>query len=99
MSVGRVRITPDRGGIRAMMTTGQGRQFVYRIGNRVLNNARARVNVDTGYLRSTGAVEQSDDVTVVVFRARYAAAVHNGHHSYPGNPYLADALIEEMSRL
>ncbi len=94
-----VRLTVDRGAVGRFLSAGEGKQFMFRLGNRVLNNARARVNVDTGYLRSTGVVEQSGETTSVAFRARYAAAVHNGHHSYPGNPYLADALIEEMSRL
>ncbi len=96
---GGVRVVVHRAVVDRYMTQGQGRAFMLRLGNRVLNGGRARANVDTGYLRSTGVMEERGDVVVVAFRARYAAAVHNGHHSYPGNPYLADALIEEMKRL
>lgn len=98
-----VQIRVDRAGLARFATspTGPVMVFMTRLGNRVLNNARTRVNVDTGYLRSTGTMEvlPGDSAVRVAFRARYALAVHNGHHSYPGNPYLADALNEEVSRL
>lgn len=81
------------------------RRYMLRLGNRVLNNSRARVNVDTGYLRSTGGViSVGIDTVRVAFTARYARLVHDGWRhrtdsgSYRGNPYLTDAMKEEIRR-
>lgn len=124
-----VRVTVHDAQIRALnLPSGALGRFRLRVANRVLNNARTRVNVDTGNLRSTGVVEDRGTTVRVAFRAKYALAVHNGsrphvisarpggvlrfpvmggmafartvnHPGYRGNPYLTDALTEEMNRL
>lgn len=80
-----------------------GDRFLATLANRVLNNSRARVNVDTGYLRSTGAIEKvaGEPAYKVIYRAHYARWVHEPSMSrnWSGNPFLTDALREEMSRL
>lgn len=102
MATVRVRIV-ESGILR--LRQGPVRRYMLRLGNRVLNNARGRVNVDKGYLRSTGTViSTSFDTVRVAFTARYARFVHDGwrHHSdrgrYRGNPYLRDAMKEEIRR-
>lgn len=68
--------------------------YLGRIGQRVLNESQRRVNVDTGYLRSTGEViaRPADATVEVAYRASYARWVHDGTRHYAGNPYLRDAL-------
>lgn len=93
----------DQGGINRLTKTDGGplMQLLTQIGNRILNNSRGRVNVDTGYLRSTGTldVNAAESSVRVAYRARYAMWVHNGNGRYRGNPYLLDAFHEEASRL
>lgn len=74
--------------------------YLARLGQQVLNESQRRVNVDTGYLRSTGevVVRPADAEVEVVYRARYARYVHNGNGRYPGNPYLTDALAAVLGR-
>lgn len=97
-----VTITPNPSGLSALMTDSSGVVMVHLLGfgNRVLNNSRGRVNVDTGYLRSTGVIEErpAESLVRVAYRANYARWVHDGNGRYAGNPYLADALREEAAR-
>lgn len=102
MATVRVRIV-ESGILR--LRQGPVRRYMLRLGNRVLNNARGKVNVDTGYLRSSGeVVATAFDTVRVAFRARYARFVHDGwrHRTdsgrYRGNPYLRDAMKEEIRR-
>lgn len=96
-----VRVNPQ--GVHHLMHDpgGEAMTFLLRFGNAVLNNSRSRVNVDTGYLRSTGVVEERPEESMVrvAYRASYARWVHDGNGRYGGNPYLTDALRDEASRL
>jgi hypothetical protein len=76
-------------------------QKVVQLANRILNNARGRCPVDTGYLRSTGHMESnpSGPTAQVIFDAKYARYVHDGTRFMAGRPFLTDALTEEMTRL
>lgn len=96
---GKVTIRLNRAGIAAITHV-----RLLRVGNAVLNNSRRRVNVDTGELRSTGALEDHGSFLRVVYRARHAALVHDGWKnnktgaSYRGNPYLTGAVREVLRR-
>lgn len=69
--------------------------FLPRLGNRIVNAAKPRANVDTGLMRST--IEFRLDTSTrpptgeVVARTRYAKFVHDGTRFYVGNPFLTDA--------
>lgn len=97
-----VRINVDAGrlGRYAQAPDGPVMGYLVRIGNRVLTNAKRRVPVDTGYLRSTGTLTTDAARTTVrvAFRARYARFVHDGTRGRPGRPFLTDALREEVNR-
>ena len=97
-----VRVTMDQRALDRFSTNPGGPVMGYlvRLGQQVLNESQRRVNVDTGYLRSTGevVVRPTDGEVEVVYRARYAAYVHNGTSRYAGNPYLADALAAVLGR-
>lgn len=73
-----IKLYPDAWG---RVTTQAKLEAVTRLGNRVLNNSRQRVNVDTGNLRSSGRLHiegTADPVCVVGYYTRYALAVHDG---------------------
>lgn len=102
-----VRVTINQAKLHSLLTAshqGVGR-FMLTLGNRVVNNAKARANVKTGRMRASiqmGALENAsgDNIRVRVGTdVSYALYVHEGHHSYPGNPFLRDALVDEVSRL
>lgn len=70
-----------------------------RAGNQVLNESARRVNVDTGNLRGSRAMEDRGTFLRIVYRAHYARYVHDGTRYYRGNPYLVNAARAVMSRL
>lgn len=75
-------------------------QYLTRLGNRIVNGAKTRANVDTGLMRSR--IEFELDHTHrppegrVVVRTAYAIYVHNGTRFYAGNPFLTDAARDVM---
>lgn len=92
----------DPGGLDALLHSESGpyAQWLTRLGNQVVNGAKARANVDTGTMRSLIEfrleVEDGKLVGIVAARTNYSFYVHNGHGSYPGNPFLTDALREAV---
>ena len=76
-------------------------QWLTRLGNQVVNGAKTRANVDTGNMRSRIEfrleVEGGVLVGYVAARTNYSFWVHEGFGSYPGNPFLTDALAEALS--
>lgn len=64
------------------------------------NAARVKANVDTGLMRSRIEfrleVEAGVLVGVLAARTSYAVFVHNGTRYYPGNPFLMDAVRENL---
>lgn len=64
------------------------------------NAARVKANVDTGLMRSRiefrVEVEQGQLVGILAARTKYAVFVHNGTRYYEGNPFLMDAVRENL---
>lgn len=98
-----VTVRPDLPGIHSLLHDSGDpvMQYMVRLGSRVLNNAAARVPVDTGYLRSTGTLEERPDIAGVrvAYRAHYARFVHEGTSRMTGRPWLTEALNDEVGRL
>lgn len=90
--------TPDTGGQDRLLHSPSGPygRWLTRVCNQVRTEAVQRANVDTGYLRSRIEyrvfVEGGKLVGEVAARTSYARFVHDGFGSYPGNPFLVDAL-------
>lgn len=89
---------PDPGGVSRLTTspTGPVAQYLTRLGNRVVNNAKARANVDTGLMRSRIEfrleTQGGELVGIVAARTDYSVYVH------AINPFLTDALADEIGR-
>lgn len=89
---------PDPGGIErlARSQTGPVAQYLTRLGNRVVNNAKSRANVDTGLMRSRIEFRLDSEggqlVGIVAARTEYSVYVH------AINPFLTDALADEIGR-
>jgi len=96
---------PDRGGQDRLLhdESGPYGQWLARVGNRVVNGAKTRANVDTGLMRSRieFRIERDDDglVGIVAARTNYSYFVHNGTRWYAGNPFLTDALRDVLGSL
>lgn len=96
---------PDRAGIDRLVRDHNGAvgQAMTRLLNRVVNNAKSRANVDTGLMRSRIVFRLEDTASgllgVVAAQTRYAYFVHEGANGYAGNPFLTDALRDEMAFL
>lgn len=100
-----VTFTPDRAGQERLLHSESGPmgQYLTRLANQVKNGAQERANVDTGYMRSRIeyriTVEGGVLVAYVVAATNYSLYVHEGHGSYPGNPFLTDALRAVLAQL
>jgi hypothetical protein len=66
--------------------------YMTRIGNQIVNAAKARANVDTGLMRSRIEFRLSVGATGLIgqltARTNYAAFIHQGTRYYAGNPFL-----------
>ena len=64
---------------------------------KVLHLAKEKVPVDTGNLRDSGHLEETQDSAVAVFDAPYALYVHEMdlHHERGERKYLENALMEQ----
>lgn len=71
-------------------------QWLARKGNRWVNGAKARANVDTGLMRSRIEFRIEVDslglVGVLAAKTHYAVYVHDGTRWMRGNPFLWDAI-------
>lgn len=78
-------------------------QAMVRLGNRVVNTAKVLANVDTGNMRSRIEfrleVDGRDLLGIVAARTDYSYYVHEGNGYYEGNPFLTDALAQEITSL
>lgn len=89
---------PDEPGIRRLTTDPNGPvgQWLARKGNRWVNGAKGRANVDTGLMRSRIEfrleVQAGELVGILAARTSYAVYVHDGANGRPGNPFLMDAV-------
>lgn len=89
---------PDRSGQDRLLhsPTGPYAQWLTRLGNRVVNGAVVRANVDTGLMRSRIEfrleTQAGQLVGIVAARTNYSIYVH------AINPFLTDALREAMGR-
>lgn len=99
-------VTPSSGGLQTLLRspTGPAGQFMARLGNQMVNEAKARANVDTGLMRSRidyiiepGPAGQLR--IVLGAHTNYSAYVHDGTRWYRGNPFLRDAAATVISRL
>lgn len=74
-----------------------------RLLTRVQNRARTYANVDTGNMRSRIEFRLETDgldlLGIVAARTNYSYWVHEGNGYYEGNPFLTDALAEEITSL
>lgn len=90
--------TPDRSGQRRLSQDPNGPlgAWFLRKGNRWVNGAKARANVDTGLMRSRIEFRVEVDalglVGVLAAKTNYAKFVHDGTRWYAGNPFLMDAI-------
>lgn len=97
-----VTFRPDPGGQHRLLRDTHGPLGVYmtRIGNQIVNAAKARANVDTGLMRSRVEFRLSVGATgligQVVARTNYAAFIHRGTRYYAGNPFLTDAVRDVL---
>lgn len=105
MSNARFVFTPNKAGIDRILRDphGQGAQWLTRIGNQMVNEAKARANVDSGLMRSRieFVVETGPVGTlrlVLAARTNYSAFVHDGTRWYRGNPFLTDAARTVLAR-
>lgn len=78
-------------------------QAITRLGNRVVNRAKGYANVDTGNMRSRIEFrlerDGNDLLGIVAARTDYSYWVHEGNGYYEGNPFLTDALADEITSL
>lgn len=78
-------------------------QAMVRLGNRVANRAKEYANVDTGNMRSRIEfrleVDGRDLLGIVAARTDYSYWVHEGNGYYEGNPFLRNALADEIGSL
>ena len=82
-------------------TNGPYAQWLTRVGNQIVNAAKARANVNTGLMRSSITFTLDTEsggrlVGIVGAHVNYSLYVHNGNGYYPGNPFLLDALREVL---
>lgn len=73
MPSGRVSVRLNRAGILHVTHV-----RLVRVGQAVLNDSARRVNVDTGHLRASRALEDHTLFVRVAYRAKYARFVHDG---------------------
>lgn len=98
MSAPLVTVKLDQAGLDRLYRSGSSiyaEQYLARLGNRIVNAAKTRANVDTGLMRSTIQFRivpgSRPPIGEVVARTRYALFVHDGTRFYQGNPFLTDA--------
>lgn len=97
--------TEDRRGTDRLLRDPDGAtgQAMTRLGIRVANRAKEYANVDTGNMRSRIEFRLEYDgrdlVGIVAARTDYSYWVHEGNGYYEGNPFLTDALRDEITSL
>lgn len=92
----------DQGGIDRLLhdPSGPYGQWLARKGLQMQNTARALANVDTGLMRSRIEfrieVEGGLLVGILAARTNYSRFVHDGTRYMQGNPFLLDAVRENL---
>jgi hypothetical protein len=106
MSTATYTFTPNRATLQHLTrdVNGPVGRALTRLGNQMVNEAKARANVDTGLMRSRidftiepGPAGQLR--LVLAARTNYSAYVHDGTRWYRGNPFLTDAARIVLARL
>lgn len=71
--------------------------YLVAAGYVLLRESMKNAPVKTGFLRQSGYVKDIDKNLVEVgFSANYALPVHEGHHSWEGNPFMSRAIFEHV---
>ena len=70
--------------------------YLLAAGYTLLAESQKNAPVDTGFMRNSGYVEEVLDSVLMGFSAEYAYYVHEGHHSWEGNPFVSRAIFEKM---
>lgn len=97
-----VTFTVDRAGVDRLLhdPSGPYGQWLARIGLQMQNSARVYANVDTGLMRSRVdfrvEVEAGQLIGVLAARTGYARFVHDGTRYMAGNPFLLDAVRDNL---
>lgn len=97
-----VTFVPDRSGINRLLNDPAGPygQWLARKGLTWQNAARVKASVDTGLMRSRIEfrieVEAGQLVGVLAAKTSYAVFVHQGARGRAGNPFLVDAVRENL---
>lgn len=65
----------------------------------VEEKAKENCPAKTGTLRRSISHEADTEKCIIGTDVEYAVAVHEGHGSYPGKPFLQDALNESISEI
>lgn len=97
-----VRFTVNRGGVDRLLHSPDGElgQWLTRIGNRAVNSAKERANVDTGLMRSRIEFTIETDglslVGILAAKTNYSWFVHQGARGRSGNPFLMDGLRDAL---
>ena len=97
-----VTFTPNQGGINRLLhdPAGPYGQWLARKGLQWQNAARVKANVDTGLMRSRiefrVEVQGGQLLGILAARTGYARWVHDGARGRAGNPFLLDAVRENL---
>lgn len=97
-----VTFTVDRAGVNRLLRDPNGAygQWLARKGLQMQNSARTKANVDTGLMRSRVEfrvdVDGGELVGVLAARTKYAKFVHDGARGRAGNPFLLEAVRENL---
>jgi len=70
--------------------------YLLAAGYTLLGESQKNAPVDTGFMRNSGYVEEVLDSVLMGFSAEYAYYVHEGHHSWEGNPFITRAIFENI---
>lgn len=70
--------------------------YLLSAGYTLLAISQQNAPVDTGFMRNSGYVEEVLNSVLMGFNAEYAYYVHEGHHSWEGNPFVTRAIFENM---
>jgi hypothetical protein len=72
------------------------KNYLVVAGYTLLGESQKNAPVDTGFMRNSGYVKEELDSVLMGFSAEYAYYVHEGHHSWDGNPFISKAIFEKM---
>lgn len=94
----------DQGGVDRLLHSenGQYGQWLTRLGNQMVNEAKTRANVDSGLMRSriefrlsvgSGGTLEGE----LAAKTNYSFYVHEGARGRSGNPFLTDAVAQVLN--